>query len=110
MRNRNRSFVGLHQDRLGVQQRRISRGRVARVPNGQRSPQLGQDILDENIRHQSHGFMGMQRHPIGGHDPRRLLPPMLQGMQAQVSKLLRLRVRIDGDDTAFFMKFVGISH
>ena len=37
VRDANRSLVRLHQDRLRIEQRRIAGGRVARVPDGDRS-------------------------------------------------------------------------
>ena len=44
---------------------------------------------------------------IGGDDPRRLLPAMLQRMQAQVSELLRLRMSEDRHHSALVVKFVS---
>jgi hypothetical protein len=35
---------------------------------------------------------------------------MLQGVQAEVGEFLRLGVGVDGNDAAFFAKFVGLWH
>jgi hypothetical protein len=35
---------------------------------------------------------------------------MLEGMQSEIGKLLRLRMGVDGDHTAFITKFVGSQH
>ena len=54
--------------------------------------------------------MGVQSHAVGGHNASRLLPPVLQPVQPQISELLRLRVRVDRDHPALFTEFIHISH
>ena len=71
---------------------------------------LGQHVLGEDIRHQAHGLVRVQGHAVGADDPGGLLSAMLQRVQAQVSELLRLRVRIDRHHPALFAKFVGSQH
>ncbi len=108
MRQRDRTFVRLHHNGLRIQQRRIARRRIARVPNGQRAAHLGQHIFGKNVRDRSHGLMRMQSHAIGSNNSRGFLPAMLQSMQAQVGELLRLGVGENRDHSALIVKFVGI--
>ena len=100
------ALVRLHQNRLRVEQCRVAGRGVARVPDGQRSPQLRQHIFDKDIRDQAHGLVRAQVHPVRADDPRRLLPAMLQSMQPQVGELFRLGVRINRHHPALFTKFV----
>ena len=103
---RDHALVRLHHDGLGIEQSRVASGGVARVPDGERAVELRQNILGEDVGHQSHGAMGAQSQPVGGDDARRFLSAMLQRMQPEVSQLLRLRVSVDGHHAAFVMKFV----
>ncbi len=48
---------------------------------------LGQCLLVEDLGDQSHLFVPLDLRPVGHHDPRRLLPPVLQGKQAVESQL-----------------------
>ena len=77
VRQRNHAFIGLHHDRLGVQQRRIAGSRIAGVADGKRSPQFRQLLLGENISDQAHGFVNVQSHAIRGDDAGRFLSAML---------------------------------
>src|SRR5690349_19902250 len=54
--------------------------------------------------------MNVQRHPVRCDDACRLLPTMLQRVQAKVGERLRLGVRVDRDHTALIAKFVRIGH
>ena len=71
---------------------------------------LRQDFLGKDVRDQPHGPVSAQRHAVGGDDARRLLAAMLQRVQAEVSKLLRLRMGVDRYHAALVMKFVGRQH
>src|SRR5262249_31368173 len=54
--------------------------------------------------------VNMQSHSVGSDDACRLLAAMLQRVQAQVSKLLRLGMAIDRYHTTLIAKFVGNQH
>ena len=110
VRHGNRSFVRLHQNRLRIQQRRVSGGRVARVADGQRAAHFREHIFGEDVGHRAHGLVRARSQAIGSDDPRRFLPAMLQRVQPQVSQLLRLRMGEDRHHTALVMKFVGSQH
>ena len=69
-------------------------------------PRTCQDVFGEDVGHQTHGAMGMQRHAIRGDDARRFLPAMLQRMQPEVSELLRFRMGVDGHHAAFVTELV----
>jgi hypothetical protein len=47
---------------------------------------------------------------VGSDDACGFLPAMLQSMKAEVGEFLRLGVGMDGDDSAFIMKFVRNHH
>ena len=75
-----------------------------------RAAQLGQSLLGEDVGHQAHSLVHVQGVAVGGDDPGRLLSAMLQRMQSEVGELFRLGMRVDGDDTTFFAKFVSSRH
>ena len=108
--NGNRSLVGLHHDGLGVQQGRITGRGVAGVADGENAAQRGEHFLGKDVGDQSHGAVGVEVLAVGGHDAGRLLSAMLQGVQAEIGKLLGLGVGVDGNHAAFFAEFVGRSH
>ena len=97
-------------NRLRIQQRRIAGGRVTRVPDGQRARQAGKNVFGEDIGHQAHALCAAaESSPFGADDARRLLPAMLQRVQAEVSELGRFGMAVDGHHAAFFVKFVRFS-
>src|SRR5262249_29623994 len=79
-------------------------------PDRQIAPHLRQHIFGKDVGHQPHRFVLMQTKPVRGDDARRLLPAMLQRMQAEIRKLLRLRMREDRDDSAFVVEFIEGQH
>ena len=102
--------VRLHREGLSVEQGRVPGGRVARVPDGQRAVHLRLDFFGEAVGHQAHRPVGAQGLAVGRDDARRLLPAVLQRMEAEISKFFRLRVGIDRRHSALVMKFVGRKH
>ena len=54
VRQRHHAFVRLHHDGLRIEQRRISCGRITRVPDGQRATQSSQRFFGKNVRYQPH--------------------------------------------------------
>src|SRR2546425_4201204 len=110
VRQSHHPFVRLHSDGLRIEQRRISRGGITRVSNGQRATQSGQRFFGKDIRHQPHRLVHVQRQPIGGNDSSRLLSPMLQRVKSQIGQRLRLRVPVNRHHSAFFSKFIERNH
>ena len=101
------ALVALHHDGLRVQQRRVAGGGVARVTDGKRAGKASQDVGVEDVGDQAHRLVQLQLLAVGRGDARRFLPAMLQGVQAQVSELGRLRMAVDGHHATFFAKLVG---
>ncbi len=110
VRQRHDAFVGLHHDGLGIEQRRISGGGITRMADGEGAMQLVELFLLENVGHQSHGPVGVQRQAVRGDDAGRFLAAMLQRVQTQVSELLGLGMGMNRDHPAFLPELVGLWH
>ena len=110
VRDGDRAFVRLHQDGLRIEQRGIASRGVARVADGQSAAHLREHIFGEDVGDRAHGLVRARGQAVGGDDAGRFLAAMLQRMQAEVSQLLRLRVREDRDHAALVVKFVGSLH
>src|SRR6266481_8316648 len=80
------------------------------MSDGQRAAEPGQFFLCEDVGDQPHGLVDVQREAVRSDDAGGFLSAMLQGMQSEVGKRLRLRMRVDCDYPAFVTKFVGNSH
>ncbi len=101
------ALVALHHDGLRVEQRRIAGGRITRVSDGKRAGDAGQRVGVEDVGDQPHGFVQLERLAVGSNDAGRLLPAMLQGIQAQVSQLGGFRVTIERHHATFFTQLIG---
>ena len=64
------------------------------MADGTLSREPPQDIPGEDLGDEPHVSIGVQRLGIGGDDPRALLPPVLQGVEAQIGHVGRLWVTI----------------
>ena len=82
VRHRDLAFVASHRKRLRVQQHRVARRRIARVPDRQFPRQRPQHFRRENIRHVPHALVIVNVTPVARRDAGALLPAMLQGVQA----------------------------
>ena len=80
------------------------------MADGENTAQRTQHFVAEDIGDQAHGFVLAQTFAIGGNDARRFLSAMLQGVEREIAKLLRLGMRMDGDHAALIAKFVGCQH
>ena len=94
-------------DGLGIQQRRVAGGRVARVADGHGAGQLGQHVVGEDLRDQAHALDVGQMLAVGGGDAGRLLAAMLQGVEAEIGLAGGVGVAVNGDDAALFVELVG---
>ncbi len=58
----------IHPDRLRIQERGVSGGRIPRVPDGKLPRKLGQHIVGKNVGYQSHAFDVEEIGIVGGSD------------------------------------------
>ncbi len=107
MRQRDLALVAVHHDGLRVEQRRISGCRISRMSDGQRARHFRQRFGGKDIGDQPHRLMQAKHLAVRRHNARRLLPTMLQRVQAQVGKLRRLRMAVDGHHATFFTQLIG---
>ena len=66
---------------LGVAQPGRTGGRVARVADGQVALQIAQVLFVEHLRDQPHALVHVGHAAVAGDNARRLLPPVLQGIE-----------------------------
>jgi hypothetical protein len=96
-----RAGTVVEQQRLGIGQDRASRGGVPGVAHGDVAGEAAEDRLVEVFPDQPHppvgprGAGGVDRDDAGA-----FLPPVLEGVQAQVGEPCRLRNRRDPENTA----------
>src|SRR5215471_3033093 len=76
------------------------------MSDGESASQIAELRLAKDVSHQPHGLMSVQCHAIGGYNPRRLLPPMLQRVQAEIGELLRFWVGVNSHHPALFPEFI----
>ena len=78
----------VHQHRLGVAEQRLPGGGVADVAQGRAPLELADVPLLEDVAHQPHAPVGAGLAVVAdGDDPRRLLPPVLQGVEPHEGQL-----------------------
>src|SRR5271170_7124062 len=68
--------------------------------------QLAQHIIGEDLRHQAHAFDVVHLLPVRARNPRRLLPAMLQRIQAPVRHARRIRMAIHRHHTTLFAQLI----
>src|SRR5206468_10608712 len=96
----------LDHERLAVLEHGRAAGRVAVVADGEAAAEPRQDLLAEDLRHVAHAAVADEGLPVRGHDARRLLPPVLEGVEAQVRERRRLRMAEDADHAALLVELV----
>ena len=99
---------GVDADGLGVEQRRVAGGGVARVADGHVAGELGEHVVGEDFGDQAHALDVGQMLAVGGGDAGRLLAAMLQGVEAEIGLARGVGMAVDGDDAAFFAELVGV--
>ena len=107
VRNGDQALGGLHANGLRVQQRGVACRRVARVADGHRPGQLAQHVVGEDLRDQAHALDVGQVQSVGRGDARRLLPAMLQRIEAEIGLARGIGMAVDGDDAALFAQLVS---
>ncbi len=98
--DRHRPARVVDRDRLGVLLGRVARRRVADVPDGRDARQVLEPVGGEDVVDVPHLPHRPQLVAVGRDDPSRLLPAVLEGVQAEVGEVRRFRVSIDADDPA----------
>ncbi len=106
VRHRHLAFIAGHREGLRIQQRRVARGGVARVADGQLAGQFGKRLGGEDFRHVPHGFPAVDFGAVARADARAFLAAMLQCVQAQVGHLGGLGMAVNGDYAALVMEFI----
>src|SRR5207237_4175769 len=93
---------------------RLACCRLPRVPDRSAAGQTAERLLSEDIRDEAHGLVQMDGGAVPGCDAGGFLPAVLQGMDAQIREIGRLRVSEDPDHAALVVELVlaqdGQSH
>ena len=97
---------GVDADGLGVEQRRVAGGGVARVADGHVAGELGEHVVGEDFRDQAHALDVGEVLAVGGGDAGRFLAAMLQGVEAEIGLARGVGMAVDGDYAAFFVELV----
>src|SRR5439155_22144265 len=106
VRDRERPLGPLDHERLAVLEHGRAAGRVAVVADGEAAAEPRQDLLAEDLRYVAHAAVADEGLPVRGHDARRLLPPVLEGVEAEVRERRRLRMAEDADHAALLVELV----
>ena len=116
-------FVGVHEvavvgdrdgagfevdhQRLGVLQLRAARRGVPDVADRRVARESGKDLLGEDVGDQPHLLVEDDPLAVGARDPRALLAPVLQRVEAQVRHVGRFGMPVDPEDAALVVPTVG---
>ena len=106
VRNRQRPSFAIRHKRLRIGRHARARGRIPGMPNGEVSIQTAQDFIREHARHRAQSLVRPQLFPVSGHNARTLIPPVLQGIQAQIRQPCGLLVSVDSEYAACFSWFI----
>ena len=106
VRDRDETLGGVDANGLRVEQSGIAGGGVAGVADGHVAIELGEHVVSKDVGDEAHTLDVLQVGSVGYGDAGRLLPAVLQGVQAHVDLTGRLGMTTDGDDSAFFMQLV----
>ena len=108
VRQRQLALVAIDDDGLGVDQRGVAGGGVARVADGGGAGQARQHRGLEDFLHQAHALFEVQRGAVGGDDAGGFLAAMLQGVEAEIGELGGFGVAEDAADTAVIVKLIVV--
>ncbi len=107
---RDLSAPAIDQNRLCVPDGAFPGGGIAHVPQRRFPGEPPQPVFVEHVRHVSHPLFHVELAAVGDGDPGGVLPPVLQGVQAQVGDPRGLRVGHDAENAAFLSQFVPGFH
>jgi hypothetical protein len=77
------------------------------VADGGRAGEAVQTLLREDLGDEPHGALGAEHAPVGGDDAARLLPAVLELVEAEVGEARRLRVPVDAEHAALVSETVS---
>ena len=90
----------IHRERLGVADVRRTRGGIAGMPHRHVPDQAVQDIALEDLGHQAHALVLAELAAVAGDDAGTFLATVLEGVEAEVGELSRVRVAKNPKDAA----------
>ena len=70
--------------------------------------ELLQDLISKDFRNQPHALDVGEVLPIGGSNARRLLPAMLQRIQAEIRHPRRISMPVNGNNAALLVQLVAL--
>src|SRR6266516_4542174 len=65
-------------------------------------------LVAKDVGHESHALVSVKAEPVGRDDAAAFLAPVLEGIEAEIGQVGRLRVVVDPENTAFFFWLVKI--
>ena len=106
--DRERALGVVDGEGLRVAQGRAAGGGVAHVADGDAARELADLLGAEDVLHQAHGAVGEEALAVAGDDAGRLLPAVLQGVEAEVGDVGGLAVAVDAEDAALVVEVVVV--
>ena len=103
MRNSDLPFGAINRQRLGISQVGRTGGRITSVANRKRSNEVMQNISAENLGNQAHAFVSAELFAVRGHNPRALLPAMLQSIEPIICEFRGIGMPINAEHTAIML-------
>jgi hypothetical protein len=100
------SVLAGDEEGLGLADGDLAGRRVARVADGGRAGQTVETLLVEDLGDEPHGALGAEHAAVGGDDAARLLPAVLELVEAEVGEARRLRVPVDAEHAALVSETV----
>ena len=103
-----RPAVALDEDRLGVGGHGVAGRRVSDVAHGAGAREPVQPLVGEHVVDQAHALLEPELLAVGGHDARRLLPPVLERVEPEVGQAGGFRVAPDAEQAAAVVEAVVV--
>ncbi len=98
--DRERAARIIDSERLRVLQMRATGGGVAHVADRHAAGELREVLFAEDVLNEAHRSMGVELRAVARDDAGRLLPAMLQRVQAEIREVRRLGVTENAEDAA----------
>jgi len=98
--------VAVRDDGLGIVERSIAGGGIARVAHGGIAGKAGEDVAGKNFGDHPHAAMAVEIATVAGSDAGGFLAAMLEGIEAEVGEFAGFGVAIYPDDPAVVMQAV----
>ena len=92
--------AGVNEEGLRLAHRDLARGRVARVADGRDAGQTVEPLLVEDLGDEPHRALRAEHCAVGGDDAARLLPAVLQLVEAEVGEPRGVVVPVDAEHAA----------